>query len=100
MHYPTDTPDNHTDPRTPWPPTDAYTVAHKCPTCIAEPGEPCTIRARQGTRNGERRFHVARADRGARRFRRDRAKAPWPEDRVPGKRYDSLGSAWTPEVER
>lgn len=70
--------------RTPWPTADQYTIAHRCPTCRAEPGDPCIIR------RGQRTFHCARQDAGMRHYRRDVGRAPWPEDRTPGERYDTL----------
>jgi hypothetical protein len=70
---------------TPWPTCDAYSLAVVCPRCSAQPGDECDVR------RGGHRFHAPRQDRGSRRARRDRARAPWREDRVPGRRYDSLG---------
>lgn len=37
------------------------------------------------------RLHATRQDAGSRHRARDIGKAPWPEDRVPGQRYDTLG---------
>lgn len=95
-----------------WPPLHAYALAHACPVCRAKPGEPCDAprknarldrmdrtRARFGDEPMERdpahRMHLARQDVGARHYWRDVGNAPWPEDRVPGCRYDTLPS-WRP----
>lgn len=73
---------------TPWPSIEEYVLAHDCPRCDAPAGVECTVR------NGRCRFHAPRSDRGLRRYRRDVRRAPWREDRVPGRRYDTLqGSA-------
>ncbi|MFE9776341.1 hypothetical protein ACFYOV_32730 [Streptomyces sp. NPDC005931] len=41
-------------------------------------------------------IHVRRQDAGDRHLARDEAKAPAPEDREPGRRYDTLGEHWQP----
>ncbi len=97
---------------TPWPPMHAYALAHRCPACKAEPGQPCDAPRKQAgaawlaqmhTAAGldplpesERLLHAPRVDAGNRHYRRDVARAPWEEEREPGRRYDSLGDAWTP----
>lgn len=100
---------------TPWPPLHAYALAHRCTTCGAQPGEPCNaprknaslarvdaIRARFGDAPMEHdpldRMHGPRQDAGLRHYRRDVKAAPWSEDRELGRRYDSLGDAWTPDA--
>lgn len=99
----------------PWPPLHAYALAHRCTTCKANPGEQCNaprknaqlahidaIRARFGDAPMEHDptalMHATRQDAGLRHYRRDIGRAPWAEDRDPGRRYDSLGDAWTPEA--
>ena len=94
---------------TPWPPLHAYALAHACPTCKAGPGETCDAprkNARAAPRaqasapliehNPIEGMHAARQDAGARHYWRDVGNAPWPEDREPGRRYDTLGPAWQP----
>ncbi len=98
---------------TPWPPLVAYALAHPCPTCRAEPGQPCNapnkaarlaradrIRDELGMNRVRHdplhRIHAARTDAGRRHYRRDVGNAPWSEDREPGRRYDTLGDAWMP----
>jgi hypothetical protein len=41
-------------------------------------------------------MHAARQDAGMRHYRRDVGNAPWPEEREPGGRYDSLPQ-WHPD---
>jgi hypothetical protein len=99
----------------PWPPLHAYALAHRCPACKAEPGKPCnaprknaqlaridSTRARFGDAPTEHdpawRMHAPRHDAGRRHYSRDVGRAPWAEDREPGRRYDSLGDAWTPNT--
>ncbi|QLJ06820.1 hypothetical protein HZZ00_37975 (plasmid) [Streptomyces sp. NEAU-sy36] len=93
------------------PPPHVYALAHRCTTCGAEPGVPCDAprkeadfdnrtgaRARAGRGQVEwhpsQLIHAARQDAGRRHRDRDEMKAPWPEDREPGRRYDTLGPAW------
>lgn len=84
--------------RTPWPSSYEYAMANPCPTCKAEPGVECDAprkRAEQ-ERNGSDplwRLHATRQARGRSHRAQDVAAAPFPEDRIPGQRYDSLGSA-------
>jgi hypothetical protein len=70
--------------QTPWPPIEQYILSEACPRCGARRGEECVVRA------GGLRFHLQRSDRGGRHYRRDIRRSPWREDRVPGRRYDSL----------
>jgi hypothetical protein len=73
---------------TPWPTIEAYGLAHRCPTCQAAPGADCVMkRPKHGAR-----MHTTREDRGAAHYYRDIGRAPWPEDRMPGRRYDTLDS--------
>jgi hypothetical protein len=71
---------------TTWPTAYEYTMAQTCPRCGASPGEVCVSPTPAKALHG----HTVRQDAGARHYRRDVGKAPWPEDRVVGKRYDSL----------
>lgn len=90
-----------------FPPVHVYALAHRCTTCGAEPGVPCEAPRKEAEIEGRNRFreqvgqpplktdplhlmHVARVDAGSRHQDRDVARAPWPEDRVPGRRYDTL----------
>ena len=84
--------------RTPWPSSYEYAMANSCPTCKAVPGVECTAPRKQA--NQERlnadplwRLHKTRQRRGASHRAQDVARAPWVEDRIPGQRYDSLGTA-------
>ncbi|MFD6939649.1 hypothetical protein ACFWAP_26310 [Streptomyces goshikiensis] len=93
--------------RTPWPSLYEYALAHRCPTCRAPSGTPCTAPRKQAaaaSRNGLRselglapcdtrneEMHAARHDAGRRHYRRDVGNAPWPEDRIAGQRYDTIG---------
>jgi hypothetical protein len=79
----------------PWPPAHAYALAHRCPTCRAEPGQPCDAPRKQAG-GPERALHSPRQDAGIRHYNRDVAAAPDAGEREPGRRYDSLGDAWTP----
>lgn len=76
------------DPQTPWPSIEEYALAHRCPVCLVAPGEPCNAPRKRG------RSHLPRLDEGARHRTRDIGRAPWPEDRVVGQRYDSLGNRY------
>lgn len=76
-----------------WPSIDAYALARRCPRCGAEPGEPCTYRGSTSTVY----THAPRIDGGIRQYTRDVGRAPWPEERERGRRYDSLGDRWSPE---
>lgn len=67
---------------TPWPTSHEYALARECPQCHAPDGEECKGRKR-GT-------HLKRQDAGMRHRTRDVGRAPWPECRQPGKRYDTL----------
>ncbi|MGY3845277.1 hypothetical protein ACWV2X_08535 [Streptomyces hydrogenans] len=86
-----------------------YAMAHTCPTCKVKPGEPCNapqkIARRKAMNDLRARFghepisepsealHMTRQTVGIRHRQRDIAAAPWPEDRIPGQRYDTLGDA-------
>ncbi|WP_031227356.1 hypothetical protein [Streptomyces roseochromogenus] len=99
-----------TEDTTAFPPLHEYALAHRCPTCGAEPGAHCEAPRKQAgieSRNRIRErigqppvqanplhlMHVTRGDAGNRHYGRDLAAAPWPEDREPGRRYDTLGRA-------
>ncbi|MGA5843519.1 zinc finger domain-containing protein [Streptomyces pseudogriseolus] len=90
-----------------FPPLHEYALAYRCPTCGAEPGTPCDaprkkakidrhndIREQVGQlplkTNPLHLMHISRQDAGHRHYQRDLGKAPWPEDREPGRRYDTL----------
>lgn len=90
-----------------------YALAHRCSTCAAEPGIPCQAPRKQAEidgRNGIREqaglplmetnplhlMHATRVSAGSRHYDRDVGAAPWPEDREPGRRYDTLGEHWRP----
>lgn len=84
--------------RTPWPSSYQYAMANNCPTCKAEAGVECTAPRKQAKQ--ERvgadplwRLHKTRQRRGASHRAQDVARAPWVEDRIPGQRYDSLGTS-------
>lgn len=42
-------------------------------------------------------LHARRQDVGRHHYHRDVARAPWADEREPGRRYDSLGDAWQPQ---
>lgn len=84
-----------------------YALARRCTRCGAEPGLPCNaprkqddiaarhqIRAQVGRPAMELNpleiLHSVRVDAGSRHKDRDIGAAPWPEDREPGRRYDTL----------
>ena len=73
----------HVDPRTPWPSIEEYALAHRCPTCRAPIGVECNAPRKLGS-------HASRQNKGIHHYGRDVRRAPWPEYRVPGQRYDSL----------
>jgi hypothetical protein len=90
------------------PPVHVYALAHRCSTCGAPPGQACDAPQKQAAidaRNAVREqvgqpaletdplhlMHARRIDAGSRHRDRDIEAAPWPEDRVPGRRYDTLG---------
>jgi hypothetical protein len=90
-----------------FPPVHVYALAHRCTTCGAQPGSPCDAPRKQGEidgRNSIRKqaglppfetdplhlMHATRVDAGSRHYDRDVGAAPWPEDREPGRRYDTL----------
>ncbi len=97
----------------PWPPLHVYALAHRCPACKAEPGQPCDAPRKQASAalleqlhaaasveptesNPELLLHAPRMDAGIRHHHRDVARAPSEEERESGRRYDTLGNAWTP----
>ncbi|MEU9233511.1 hypothetical protein [Streptomyces subrutilus] len=78
-----------------------------CPQCDAEARQPCHAPRKQGRHDRVNRLlvqggydevaapeygfmHNQRAQAGARHRSRDIGAAPWPEDRVPGTRYDTI----------
>jgi len=67
-----------------WPSTDDCALSIACPTCRAARGEPCVIRSKH------RHWHAPRVRRPARAHNRDLGRAPWPEDRIPGRSYSSI----------
>lgn len=97
-----------------FPPFHVYALAHRCTTCGAQPGQPCNvprkqteidktnaIRAQVGQPPIDpdplRLLHTTRINAGSRHRDKDIGKAPWPEDRQPGVRYDTLGEHWQPD---
>jgi hypothetical protein len=89
-----------------FPPLHEYATAYACPACQAPAGILCNApnkwkRAQRALALAAqldiphhvdpiRLLHKARQEAGARHKRRDLVNAPWPEDREPGKRYDTL----------
>lgn len=84
-----------------------YALARRCTGCGAEPGLPCNAPRKHDDIAGRNRIraevgrppveldplhllHAVRVDAGSRHRERDIAAAPWPEDREPGRRYDTL----------
>lgn len=67
-----------------FPPIEDYFLAHSCPRCGAQPWTPCDVRT------GRSRWHAPRMDRGINHKNRDIGKAPWVEDREPGRQYHSF----------
>lgn len=77
----------------PLPAPDTYAWHHLCPQCDAAPGEPCRApRGQAGPCRPEPYgfMHGRRSDAGYRHYQRDHGAAPWPEERRPRVRYDSL----------
>lgn len=91
-----------------FPPLHEYAMAHRCPTCGAQPNIPCEAPRKQSSIDARHAIrgqvgqppmetdplhlmHVRRVDAGSRHMDKDIAAAPWPEDREPGRRYDTLG---------
>jgi hypothetical protein len=82
-------------------------MAYECPSCAAPPGALCNApnkRRKVARVEGLRTelgldivtpdpiclLHKTRQQAGANHKRRDIGNAPWPEDRIPGQRYDTL----------
>lgn len=87
-----------TTKRTPWPSSYQYSMAQACPTCKAAPGVECEAPRKQAEQerlgsDPNDRLHATRQARGRSHRAQDVARAPWVEDRIPGQRYDSLGTA-------
>ncbi|MGW3352565.1 hypothetical protein ACWDA3_55530 [Nonomuraea rubra] len=85
-----------------WPPPSAYALAHRCPTCKADAGTLCTAprktaRAARTRRDLVEQLHATRQAAGTRHRNRDIGNAPWPDEREPGRRYDTLGDQWQPD---
>lgn len=78
---------------TAFPPLHEYALAHTCSRCQALAGTECTAPRKARHENPLWRLHRARQNTGAAHYRRDVESAPWPEDRIPGQRYDTLGGA-------
>lgn len=91
----------------PFPPLLAYALAHACPVCAAAAGGPCDAprKAARVARVNQTRaryrmkpvrhdplalLHAPRIDLGSHHRGRDIGSAPWPEERTPGQRYDTL----------
>jgi hypothetical protein len=89
-----------------WPTLYQYTAAHACPSCKAQPGEDCHAPRKQASRQRVNRIieqvggepflskltlqHAERVHAGMRHYDRDIGKAPWTEDRKPGRCYCTL----------
>ncbi|MFD5111659.1 DUF6009 family protein [Streptomyces sp. NPDC058391] len=90
-----------------WPSLYEYALAHQCTTCGAEPGSDCNAPRKKARvaranqlmerfgqppveHNSVRLLHATRSDAGSRHRTRDIGNAPDKEDRVPGRRYDSV----------
>lgn len=89
--------DNTSASGTPWPGMEEYALVYSCPVCKAEPGTICDAPRKQkrapstySVNSGPRALHSSRISLGIARYNKDVGNAPWPEDREPGKRYDSL----------
>jgi hypothetical protein len=84
-----------------------YVLARRCPTCGALPDVDCDTPRKHASqrRIDETRTqlgwppvpvdrvklqHAARIDAGIAHYRSDLSKAPWPEDREPGKNYGTI----------
>ncbi|WP_327266567.1 hypothetical protein OG444_38750 [Streptomyces sp. NBC_01232] len=92
-----------------FPPLSEYAFARGCPRCGAGPGEPCIAPRKNarlaradhaGVDDEARRMHAPRLDAAIRHYHRDVGKAPLPDARVPGRRYDSLNPASAPRSAR
>ncbi|MFI1376888.1 hypothetical protein ACH4UY_33405 [Streptomyces longwoodensis] len=84
--------------RTPWPSSYEYAMANACPSCKAQPGTECNAPRKQAEQEKAGtdplwRLHATRQARGRSHRAQDVAAAPLMEDRIPGQRYDSLGTA-------
>lgn len=84
--------------KTPWPSSYQYSMAQACPTCKAAPQVECEAprkQAEQQRRGSDPndRLHATRQQRGRSHRGQDVSRAPLVEDRIPGQRYDSLGTA-------
>lgn len=66
-----------------------YVLDHRCPICKAAPGVECDAPYKEH-HDPVNRQHAARIDRGIRHSHRDIGRAPWPEERVPGRQYGTL----------
>lgn len=67
-----------------WPTMDQYISAHRCTQCRQGAGEPCI------TNRTDVPWHAARQTAGIRHRGADIGKAPWAEDRIPGRIYSDL----------
>lgn len=95
-----------------FPPLHEYSLAHACPTCGVQPGVDCDAPRKKAILVRRVRLleqvgwevpvpgpfelmHAARSDAGRRHYYQDVGNAPWPEDREPGKRYDTIAQLAT-----
>jgi hypothetical protein len=86
---------------------DEYAWHLPCPECRAEPRQPCNAPRKQAqhdrinallARGGRGPvappkygfMHLQRSKAGVRHRARDIGAAPWPEERIPGARYDTV----------
>jgi hypothetical protein len=88
-----------------------YVLSTPCPTCKAPAWQHCDAPAKQRRHEGLRARsggtyepetdvlqHATRWDRAARHKDRDVVKAPWREDREPGRTYHTIDYSGRPEA--
>ncbi|MGW6982367.1 hypothetical protein ACWGE1_23495 [Streptomyces sp. NPDC054932] len=100
-----------------FPPLSEYALARRCLRCGAVPGEACNAPRKNarsaraddtGADTGKaaaaddpvNRMHAPRVDAAIRHYHRDIGRAPQPDARVPGQRYDTLHTAPAPAQPR
>ncbi|MFD3698505.1 hypothetical protein ACFWUZ_20540 [Streptomyces sp. NPDC058646] len=79
--------------RTPFPSLYEYALAQGCATCKAKPGILCVAPRKAAAAvptDPITRLHSARQKAGMRHKELDVGRAPWPDQRQPGRRYDTL----------
>jgi hypothetical protein len=87
-----------------WPTIYQYAAAHRCSRCGAGAGEDCIAPRYSARRRRENQYrvlsggvpdtkpicHAPRIDAASRHYARDVGKAPWFEDREPGRCYCTI----------